>query len=245
MKFAVQLYSLRELAAREGGEAVLRTVAEAGYDGVEFAGFYGLSPEQMRALLAKYRLEAVSAHIGTAAVEESLPYIDALGIRSVVIPWRPVEDFDDPERYAAFLREIERLHALLAPRGVRLGYHNHAHEYSGGKERFAKLLADAPCLGAEPDVFWLHVAGKDPVAELHAMEKRLMFVHIKEAAASDPVHTPEPFVGEGAVNMRGVFSAVKEAGLPWVVLEAEHFACSEGEYLSHSLKNMKRLAGQE
>ena len=47
MKFAVQLYSLRELAKREGAEAVLRTVSEAGYDGVEFAGFYDLSPELM------------------------------------------------------------------------------------------------------------------------------------------------------------------------------------------------------
>ena len=39
MKFAVQLYSLRELAAREGAEAVLRTVSEAGYDGVSLRDF--------------------------------------------------------------------------------------------------------------------------------------------------------------------------------------------------------------
>ena len=41
MKFGVQLYTLREMAEREGAEAVLKAVSEAGYDGVEFAGFYG------------------------------------------------------------------------------------------------------------------------------------------------------------------------------------------------------------
>ena len=87
MKFAVQLYSLRELAAREGAEAVLRTVSEAGYDGVEFAGFYDLSPQQMKALLEKYHLEPVSAHIGADSVAPSIEYIDTLGIGNVFVPW--------------------------------------------------------------------------------------------------------------------------------------------------------------
>ena len=89
MKFAVQLYSLRELAAREGAEAVLRTVSEAGYDGVEFAGFYDLSPQQMKALLEKYHLEPVSAHIGADSVAPSMEYIDTLGIGNISFPgWR-------------------------------------------------------------------------------------------------------------------------------------------------------------
>ena len=93
MKFGVQLYSLREMAEREGAEAVLKAVSEAGYDGVEFAGFYGKTPEEMKALLEKYKLIPVSAHIGAGAVEENLPYIDALGIRYVFIPWVSTETF--------------------------------------------------------------------------------------------------------------------------------------------------------
>ena len=51
MKFGVQLYSLRERAARDGAEELLRIVSEAGYDGVEFAGFYGKTPADMKELL--------------------------------------------------------------------------------------------------------------------------------------------------------------------------------------------------
>ena len=100
MKFGVQLYSLRETAEKEGAEKVLSLVSEAGYDGVEFAGFYGKTPEEMKALLEKYKLTAVSAHIGAAAVEENLPYIDALGIKYVFIPWAGTDTFTSPEKYA-------------------------------------------------------------------------------------------------------------------------------------------------
>ena len=41
MKFGVQLYSLRDYIAEHGLEQALRIVAEAGFTGVEFAGFYG------------------------------------------------------------------------------------------------------------------------------------------------------------------------------------------------------------
>lgn len=87
MKYGVQLYSLRETAEREGAEKILQMVSEAGYDGVEFAGFYGRTPEEMKELLKKYKLVGISAHIRPEAVEENLPYIDALGIKYVFIPW--------------------------------------------------------------------------------------------------------------------------------------------------------------
>lgn len=46
MLLGVQLYSLRETAEKEGAEKVLSLVSEAGYDGVEFAGFYGKTPKR-------------------------------------------------------------------------------------------------------------------------------------------------------------------------------------------------------
>ena len=47
MKLAVQLYSLRVFAEKNGAEETLKLVSEAGYDGVEFAGFYGKTPAEM------------------------------------------------------------------------------------------------------------------------------------------------------------------------------------------------------
>lgn len=241
MKFGVQLYSLREMAEREGAEAVLKAVSEAGYDGVEFAGFYGKTPEEMKALLEKYKLIPVSAHIGAGAVEENLPYIDALGIRYVFIPWVSTETFSSPEQYAELLKTVKKAKALLDGRGVVFGYHNHAHEYEGGSDYIGKITKDAG-IKAELDVFWATVAGKDAVAEMKRLTGTLSLVHIKEAAEKDPVHNPQPIVGEGAVDMKGVFAEAKAQGIPWAILEVEHYPCGEAEYLKKSLDNMKKLA---
>ena len=111
MKYGVQLYSLRETAEREGAEKILRMVSEAGYDGVEFAGFYGRTPEEMKELLKKYKIVGISAHIRPGAVEENLPYIDALGIKYVFIPWAGVEEFESAEKYEKLLAETKKARA--------------------------------------------------------------------------------------------------------------------------------------
>ena len=64
----------------------------------------------------------------------------------------------------------------------------------------------------------------------------------KEAAKEDPVHTAQPVVGEGAVDMRGVFGLMNRKKIGWAVLEVEQYPCGEAEYLRRSLENMKKLA---
>ncbi len=91
-------------------------------------------------------------------------------------------------------------------------------------------------------MFWATVAGLDPVAYMRGLEGRLSCVHIKEAAKEDPAHTAQPVVGEGAVNMAGVFAEMKRQGIGTAVLEVEQYPCGEAEYLRRSLENMKKLA---
>lgn len=241
MNFAVQLYSLRSMAEREGAESVLGAVADAGYDGVEFAGFYGKTPQEMKELLSKYGLKAYSAHIGPWDVEKNLAYVKSLGIGAVYIPCVRKEVFDDPARYDDLLVAVKQANAQYEVCGVSFGYHNHAHEFADGKDRLKQLLSDAPYLKSELDVFWATVAGLDPVAYMRQLENRLACVHIKEAASQDPVNAPQPIVGEGAVNMKGIFAEMKLQNIETAVLEVEQFPCSEEEYLRRSLENMKEL----
>ncbi len=59
---AVQLYSVREQAAADF-DAAMGELARMGYGGVELAGLYGKSPEEIRAVLDRWGLKAVSAHV--------------------------------------------------------------------------------------------------------------------------------------------------------------------------------------
>ena len=95
MKLGVQLYSLRNQINELGVEEVLKMVSKAGYSCVEFAGFYGMTPVEMKNLLDKYNLEGISAHIGLNDIESQLDYIDTIGIKSVFVPWVSKEDLAD------------------------------------------------------------------------------------------------------------------------------------------------------
>ena len=75
MKFCVQLYSLRDIAQQKGAEGALAAVAAAGYDGVEFAGFYGMTAAALRELLDRYSLVALSAH--TVPRRSNAPWISS------------------------------------------------------------------------------------------------------------------------------------------------------------------------
>mgnify|MGYP002557188060 CR=1 FL=1 len=238
MKFAVQLYSLREKVEKEGIESVIQTIAKAGYDGVEFAGFYGYTPVEMSSLIQKYGLTPISMHCGVKDVEENLPFIDKLNIKNVFVAYEPKVRFDDEENFKKLLSDFEKAHKLLAPRGVTLGYHNHAHEFEDGKDRMKQLLLALPYLKAEPDVCWLTVAGKNAASYLDELGEKLVLVHIKEVAQKD---TGEAIIGEGKVDMRGVFTQMKKKDVKWAILEAEHITCNVDEYLSHSLKYMKNF----
>ena len=54
----IQLHSLRDDMEKDM-DATLKAVKEMGYDYVEFAGYFGKTAEEVKALLDKYDLKAV------------------------------------------------------------------------------------------------------------------------------------------------------------------------------------------
>src|SRR5690242_12601766 len=62
-RIGVQLYSVRDQMEKDL-TATLERVARIGYKEVEFAGYFGRSPQDVRALLDRLGLTAPSSHIG-------------------------------------------------------------------------------------------------------------------------------------------------------------------------------------
>ena len=62
-KVGLQLWSVRG-QMQEDVKGTLAKVAEAGYDQVEFAGYYGWEASDLRALLDSLGLTAPAAHVG-------------------------------------------------------------------------------------------------------------------------------------------------------------------------------------
>ena len=93
-KVGLQLYSVRDQMEKDM-EGTLKAVKEMGYDYVEFAGYFGKSAEEIRALLDKYGLICISVHQGLDFYEEggqsAAEYIKTLGANFSAIPWYAAE----------------------------------------------------------------------------------------------------------------------------------------------------------
>ena len=238
MKLGVQLYSLRNQINELGVEEVLKMVSKAGYSCVEFAGFYGMTPVEMKNLLDKYNLEGISAHIGLNDIESQLDYIDTIGIKSVFVPWGSKEDLAD--KLPEIIEKIKKIKPELDKRGVTFGYHNHNQEYADGADRVQELLSAVPGFYSEIDTYWVKRAGLQPTQKMQQYGKQLYCLHIKEYDKNN--EAINPVVGEGDVGFEEVFKLGNQMGIKLAILEVEGFPCDPAEYLKRSYENMKKMS---
>lgn len=229
MKLGLQLFTLiGTMRQPDGLRTVLRQAAEAGYDGVEFAGFYGLSPAEIRAELDALHLEAAGIHLGWAPMTwndltaDPLAVIrtaQTIGAQNVVVASYHGESRADWEAFGAQLSHYGR---IFRAHGMRLGYHNHRIE--------AKLLDGKPIIDwifdqcAPEDVFWeldprhIQVAGGDPVAFAKAYNGRSPLIHMRDfAVQTGPDTADDCAVGAGVVDIPNV---IRSSGAhDWLIVE--------------------------
>ncbi|MEG0768111.1 MAG: sugar phosphate isomerase/epimerase, partial [Clostridia bacterium] len=87
---AYQIYSAREDAEKDLC-GVLRQLKQMGYDGVEFAGFYGHTAEEVAGMLQKTSLQAISSHVAFSLIEQDMfgviAYHLEIGCQYIAIPY--------------------------------------------------------------------------------------------------------------------------------------------------------------
>ena len=92
---AVQVYSVREDAEKDFA-GTMKKIKEIGYDGVELAGLYGLSPSEIKAAIQEAGLQAVSAHVPfqdlVADMEGVVSQYEEIGVKFIAIPYLMEED---------------------------------------------------------------------------------------------------------------------------------------------------------
>lgn len=241
--FGVQLYSFRREIYYDGLEPVLTKIKAAGFDNVEFAGFYNYSPDKAVELLKKYGLKAVSAHISLEDIEKSLEYVTKLQLKYVVIPYTLPETLEN--NFVELVGQVKAAKKIADENGFELLYHNHNQEYANGTDKVFDLINAVDGLKSQLDIFWAVAGGHNPTELMKKYGDKLGCLHIKEMdnrVTDDFVAYPNAIVGEGKSNTEQVFALAKEMGINLFILECEGFPCDYGEYLTRSLVNMKKFA---
>ncbi len=184
MEASMQMWSVRDCVEKNGMAKTLEMVAKDGFSGVEFAGFGGLSPAEMKAELDKNGLYSVGSHTGydlfQTALRENLEYNQKIGSKYMICPGAKLDTKEEAEALIQLLNEAA---VIAKDYGLKVGYHNHSKEF---KKIDGKYILDMIAEGTtddvvmEIDVFWVAHAGEDPYAYVEKMGKRAELIHMKQ-----------------------------------------------------------------
>src|SRR5665647_524489 len=176
MNIGLQLYTLREEAAKDF-VGTLRKVAEIGYEGVEFAGYGGLTADQLKELLEELKL--------TTQLEQEIDFNLTIGSRYIVCPFVAEEDRQTEAQWQAIFTQLQAIGQRCAERGIGFAYHNHHFELldkvDGAFVLDAMMNAVPKAdLLMELDACWMHHAGQVPVDYIAQYSGRIPLVHLKD-----------------------------------------------------------------
>ena len=228
LPIAVQVYSVREEAERDFA-GTMKKLGEMGYDGVELAGLYGKSAEEIRDSIKAAGLTAISAHVSydelAGDLEKTLQDYETIGCRYIVIPWLGEDRRFGAALYEETIKGIPVIAEGCKKHGMTLLYHNHDFEFAktpDGTYALDQLYAEVPAdvLGAEPDTCWIKVGGPDPSEWLKKYSGRCPLVHVKDfRRREDGVDLLA--LGEGEQDFPTLVKTAKECGAQWLVIEQD------------------------
>ena len=128
----LQLFSVREQCEKDL-PAVLSAVGKLGYEGVEFAGFYGRSAADIKHMLDDASLQCCGSHTPLNQLlpdkfEKTVEFNGSIGNRNLIVPGLPARyhSLQGWKEAAGLFNEISK---RLDPFRMRIGYHNHAIEF--------------------------------------------------------------------------------------------------------------------
>ena len=187
IKLGYQIYSAREEAEKDLA-AVCAKLKEFGYDGVEFAGFYGYTAEQINDILNANGLVAVSSHVPYVSIVEdmagTIAFHKAIGCKFIAVPYLDEQTRPGAPGFAAAIRNIAKFGAMCKAEGIQLLYHNHDFEFIKLSGQYGlDFLYDAipaELLATELDTCWVNVAGENPAAYIRKYAGRCPVVHLKD-----------------------------------------------------------------
>lgn len=240
MDVALQLWSIKE-EVQEDFDSALAMVEKAGYTGVEFAGYQGKTPAELKALLEKHHLKAVGTHAGFERLrdhlEEEFEYAKTLGYTLIICPYMDLSTMDKVMDGAKFLEDAAQ---KAKAQGLTIAYHNHHQEFEEleGKAILDILFENAPSILWEADVFWISYAGKDPITAITPYQEagRICSIHAKEM---EPGTKANVYVGQGCVDFKGVAGLCSPEKYPYVV-EQEEFTSSHEDAITQSCQGLHK-----
>jgi sugar phosphate isomerase/epimerase len=262
--FGVQLYTVRGTLMKDS-EHVIKTIAELGYKEIEGAGRADL--KTLLPLITKNGMKAVSCHVETplitndwekypemkkVSVEESIESVKSMGAQYYTMPYIRPSARGDLDFFRKTADQMNHVGELCRKAGLQFAYHNHAFEFAGkAGERpidIFKARLDKKLVSLEMDVFWVSVAGQDPLEMLKEWKGRVALLHLKDKERGTPVQFVESLpktafkeVGSGSLDFPAILKAAPGLGVKHYFVEQDQTPGDPLDSLKKSISYLKTV----
>jgi sugar phosphate isomerase/epimerase len=243
---ALQLYSIKELTQADL-IGTLEKVAKIGYDGVEFAGYFGTPAKELNKALNRFGLKAAGSHVGiedlkqdlTKAIEYSLeiasPYI--------ICPGLPKEMRSSGDEYKRTADLFNIIGQRCKESGIQFGYHNHDFEFLqfAGEYGLDLLVqhTEPELLFVELDTYWVEYSGLRSIDFIEKYKERCRILHIKDMKSSADKRNIE--IGAGIMDFKTIIPAAQKQGVQWYTVEQEEFELDQLISIEKSVRYLRTI----
>jgi sugar phosphate isomerase/epimerase len=222
----VQLYSVRNEAGKDL-PGVMAQIGKMGYQGVEFAGYYGWEkkPKDLRKLLDDCGVKCCGTHTGLNtllgdALKGTIELHQILGNKFLIVPGMGADRLGTVEKCKETAKLFTDLAAKVKEQGMYVGYHAHGGDFKkiDGTTPWEALFDNAsPDVVMQGDIGNTIGGGGDPYALLKKYPGRSLTIHLKEHGGPKGA-----VIGDGTVRWKEVFELCETIGkTQWYIVEHE------------------------
>ena len=247
----VQLYTVRGVLPKQPAET-LKAIHDIGYREIE-ATYAGL--DRIWGAVEGSGLKPVSIHLDNTLMNDgkeddlarAIDQTKKWGFTFAVFPYLPPNERGGLEKIRVLCDKLNRAGEKCRAAGLRFAYHNHAFEFEPmeGTTGFQLMMdrLDKNFCGFELDLFWVSVAGHNPVEMLAKLSGRVPLVHLKDKASGTPVLFKESVertafkeVGNGVLDWKAILPAARAAKVEHYFVEQDQTPGDPIESLRQSFR---------
>ena len=251
----VQLYTVRTILPK-APEETLKAIRAIGYQEIEatLAGFDKIWPAVQASGLkpVSMHLDAKLVTQGGDDLKRTIDQLKQYGFRYAVFPYVNPADRGGPDVMKTLAGKLNAAGEMCRAAGMECAYHNHAFEFESkdGTTLFQVLAdnTDKKLVNFELDLFWVSVAGNDPVEMLKKMKGRVPLVHLKDKAEGTPTMYKESVprtafkeVGSGVIDWKQVLKTAASVGVQHYFVEQDQTPADPVESLKKSYQYLSTL----